>query len=256
MSESTSRRLHRYEGRTTPVMLGLAVLFLAVYSFQVIWLDIPQPLGYILGYANWIIWFLFLVDLIIRLALTSRRWEFIRTHPVDVASVVLPVLRPLRALKVFTAGQSLLSSRSGIVQTGQAIVLTAALLVYVGALAMLDVEQGAPGAIVENFGDAIWWAMVTVTTVGYGDVYPVTTEGRVIAGALMVVGISVLGAVTATAASWFVRTSEMAEDEIEGRDQKILAANQKRLEAKVDVLESKIDQLLAQRDADQPRSPE
>ncbi|PKQ26501.1 MAG: hypothetical protein CVT64_05370 [Actinobacteria bacterium HGW-Actinobacteria-4] len=250
MDKPKAARLVRYEERTSSIMLALAVLFLAVYSLQVIWQSIPQTLSDWLGYANYAIWFLFLADLIARLVLAKHRVRFLRKNPVDVISVLLPALRPLRALRVFTAGQNLLSSKSGLVQTGQAIVFAAALLVYIGALAMLDVEQGAPGAIVEDFGDAIWWALVTVTTVGYGDLYPVTTEGRVIAGALMVVGISVLGAVTATAASWFIKTSEAQEDEIQGRDQKLLAANQERLAAKIDALDAKLDLLLAQRDAD------
>lgn len=259
MDKPRSQRLIDYEARTAVAMMVLATIFLVVYSLQVIWLDIPQTFSDWLGYANWSIWFLFLVDLVFRLWLADYRWRFIKEHPVDVASVLLPVLRPLRALKVFAAGQNLLSSRSGIVQTGQAIVYTAALLVYIGALAMLDVEHGQPGALVENFGDAIWWALVTVTTVGYGDLYPVTTEGRIIAGGLMVVGISVLGAVTATAASWFIRTSEFEEDEIEGRDQRILAANQERLATKIDSLETKLDKLIAQREAEtsrEGRSPE
>ena len=69
---------------------------------------------------------------------------------------------------------------------------------------MLDNERGKPGANIETFGDAVWWAMTTVTTVGYGDRYPVTGMGRVIAGAVMVAGIALLGTVTATLASWLI----------------------------------------------------
>lgn len=185
-----------------------------------------------------------------RLAIANNRWQFVRKNPVDVASVVLPALRPLRALRVFTAGQSLLTNKSGLVQTGQAIIFTAGLLVYIGALALLDVEGNADGALVTTFGDAIWWALVTVTTVGYGDLYPVTTEGRLVAGALMVVGISVLGAVTATAATWLIQSSNRREDEIEGRDQKILAANQAKLMDRIDSLEGKLDRVLSRVDAD------
>ncbi len=245
MDKPKAQKLVRYEARTSSVMLALALLFLVVYSFQVIWRTIPETLSEWLGYANYTIWLLFLIDLVIRLWLADHRWQLIRKNPIDVISVVLPALRPLRALRVFTAGQSLLSSKSGLVQAGQAIVFTAALLVYIGALALLDVEGSHPEAVVQNFGDAIWWAMVTVTTVGYGDLYPVTPEGRFVAGALMVVGISVLGAVTATAASWFIRTGDEAAGEIEGHDQKILAANQQMLADKIDALETKVDMLLA-----------
>jgi voltage-gated potassium channel len=76
--------------------------------------------------------------------------------------------------------------------------------VGLGAVAVLDAERSAPGANITSFGDALWWASTTVTTVGYGDRYPVTTEGRLIAVALMVVGIGLVGAVTASVATWMV----------------------------------------------------
>jgi voltage-gated potassium channel len=78
------------------------------------------------------------------------------------------------------------------------------LLVLVGALAVTDAERGAPGANIAGFGDGLWWAVTTMTTVGYGDRFPVTTTGRFVAVALMVGGIALLGVVTATLASWLV----------------------------------------------------
>ena len=77
---------------------------------------------------------------------------------------------------------------------------------------MLDAERGHGGPI-ESFGDALWWAMATVMTVGYGDMYPVTAAGRLIATALMIAGIAVLGVVTASLASWLIeRVTDAGED--------------------------------------------
>lgn len=89
----------------------------------------------------------------------------------------------------------------------------AILLAFCGALAVLDAERGAPGANISTFGDAFWWAIATMTTVGYGDRYPVTDEGRVAAVALMIGGVAVLGLVTATLASWLVERVSDAEQE-------------------------------------------
>ena len=87
------------------------------------------------------------------------------------------------------------------------------LLAVVGALAVVDVERGADGANITTIGDAVWWAATTMTTVGYGDRYPVTALGRCVAVGLMVCGIAVLGTVTATLASWIVeRVSEAREE--------------------------------------------
>ena len=86
---------------------------------------------------------------------------------------------------------------------------TAILLTYVASLAVLNAERSHPDATITTFGRAIWWAITTVTTVGYGDQFPVTTTGRVIAALLMIGGISLLGTITATIASWIVqRVSE------------------------------------------------
>ncbi len=76
--------------------------------------------------------------------------------------------------------------------------------VGLGAIAILDAERDVPGANITTSGDALWWAATTVTTVGYGDVYPVSTSGRLVAVALMLVGIAVVGAVTASVATWMV----------------------------------------------------
>jgi voltage-gated potassium channel len=80
---------------------------------------------------------------------------------------------------------------------------------YVGSLAILDAERDQPGASINTFGQAVWWSITTVTTVGYGNLYPVTVTGRVVAVLLMIGGISLVGVVTASLASWVVqRVSE------------------------------------------------
>jgi voltage-gated potassium channel len=90
------------------------------------------------------------------------------------------------------------------------VVGAVATVAMVASLAILDAERGQPQANIKGIGDALWWAMATVTTVGYGDRYPVTTQGRFIAAALMMTGIALLGVITAAIASWFVqRMSEV-----------------------------------------------
>ncbi|WP_205865715.1 potassium channel family protein, partial [Mycolicibacterium porcinum] len=84
-------------------------------------------------------------------------------------------------------------------------------MVYVASLAVLQAERGQPDAHITDFGQAVWWAITTITTVGYGDMYPVTTTGRVIAALLMIGGISLVGSITATIASWIVQS--VADDD-------------------------------------------
>ena len=83
---------------------------------------------------------------------------------------------------------------------------------YVGALAVYSVERGASGSTITDFGTALWWAFVTVTTVGYGDFSPVTFQGKIIAVMLMFTGIALIGIVTATLASWIVDQVNLETD--------------------------------------------
>lgn len=86
------------------------------------------------------------------------------------------------------------------------------LIVLVAAVAELEAERGAPRANITSFGDALWWAVATVTTVGYGDLYPVTLAGRVVATALMFVGIALVSIMTAAVVARFVTQSHDADD--------------------------------------------
>jgi voltage-gated potassium channel len=92
----------------------------------------------------------------------------------------------------------------------------AAGLLVLAAAAMYDVERRAPSGNIKTFPDELWWAITTVTTVGYGDRYPTTGTGRLVGGALMLVGIALLGVITASIAAWFVdrlRDVQVAEDD-------------------------------------------
>jgi len=86
-------------------------------------------------------------------------------------------------------------------------------VMFVASLAILQAERGRDGANIETFGDALWWSITTVTTVGYGDQYPVTVQGRLIAVALMLSGIALIGVITATFASWLIERVEQVEEE-------------------------------------------
>ena len=81
----------------------------------------------------------------------------------------------------------------------------AVLLIYVASLAVLQSERPHPDAHIKTFGQAVWWSITTITTVGYGDLTPLTPTGRVIAALLMIGEISLVGSITATLASWIVQ---------------------------------------------------
>ncbi|SMX71229.1 MULTISPECIES: potassium channel family protein [Brevibacterium] len=190
-----------------------ALTFLGAYSWQVI--GAPTGIYAQLAMALVIItWLVFVIDYVVNLWLAEDRWAWFRHHLFDLAVIALPLLRPLRVLRAITV-LHILNRTVGTAVRGKILIYTAsasALLVYAAALAVLDAERGTESAI-NSFPDAIWWAFVTVTTVGYGDMAPMSGLGRMLAVCLMLGGIALLGVVTGTLASWIVeKVSTDAEE--------------------------------------------
>lgn len=230
-----SSRYDQWARRTDQPLLVLALLFLVVLAAPILDPSLPRPVTAALAIANVAIWAAFACDYVVRLVLADDRWRYVRTHLLDLAAVALPALRPLRLLRLLSVGH-MLARRGQANLAGEAARLVAgaaALLTTVGAVAVLDVERNADGANITTPGDAFWWACTTITTVGYGDRYPVTTAGRVIAVALMIVGIALLGVITASIAAWFVRAVRKADE----ADAVPINQQLARLEAKVDELQ-------------------
>ncbi len=225
-------------------MLVLAFVFLVVWSTRIIFHEqLPGSVSAILLTVQFWIWLAFLADLVIRTVLSEKSWKFLWTHPLDVVAVLLPAARPLKILTVFTQG-TMLASASGRFKTMQAVVGSTVLLLWLGAVWVLSAERGAPGANITNFGDALWWSIVTVTTVGYGDLTPVTLTGRIVATVMMLVGIALIGVVTASVAAWFVSmTSSQDDSDNDERDEE-RDTRDDAMATRVVELESKIDRLL------------
>jgi voltage-gated potassium channel len=199
-------RLEAYSRRSRKPLLVLAFGFLVVFAIPILWPRASGGLVLICEMVSYVIWLIFVADLVYRIYLAEHRWSYIGRHPIDVLVVALPALRPLRILRVFTAGQVILTrgKEFAIGRTLAAAAGAGALIMFIAALAELDAERGHTGANIHTFGQAIWWAGVTITTVGYGDYFPVTPVGQAVAFGLMIVGISLLGLVTATVAAWFL----------------------------------------------------
>ncbi|MBZ5737286.1 potassium channel family protein [Nocardioides mangrovi] len=201
-------RVERWERTSEVPLLLLAVAFLVAYAWPILDPGLDHDLGDVLGVASWTIWVAFAFDFLIRLWLAEDTAHYAVRHWYDVVLIAAPVFRPLRLLRLLAFARILnrsavgnLAGRVSVYVAGVAVAATG-----LGALAVLDAERDAPGATITTSGDALWWALTTVTTVGYGDFYPVTTTGRLVAAALMIVGIGVVGSVTAVVAAWLVES--------------------------------------------------
>jgi voltage-gated potassium channel len=154
------------------------------------------------------------LDLLIGLVTATNRKQFIIKHPLDIAAVLLPFLRPLRLLRVISFGGLALQK----VAIGRQFAITVKVFIasifiaYISAVQITISERAIEGSNIKNFGDGLWWAITTVTTVGYGDRYPTSAEGKFLAVGLMVVGISLMGVITASVAAWFVKMGDKNEN--------------------------------------------
>lgn len=219
--------------RTEWPLLVASLLYLVAYSWRVI-ADLAGA-GWTIATAVLLItWAMFIVDYIVRLALARNRGSWFRHHLGALTFALIPVLRLVMSLRELTRIPALRATEGAALRTKIMIygAGVSVILLYIASLAALDAERNAPGATIVTFGDALWWACVTVTTTGYGDLVPVTMGGRLVGAGLMFGGVAMAGVITATLASWIVERASRGDDSDEPATRGQLRA----LIAKVDEL--------------------
>ncbi|MFC4138008.1 MULTISPECIES: potassium channel family protein [unclassified Microbacterium] len=197
MDETTWRR------RTGPTLLVASIAFLLAYSWRVI-TEADGPWAMVADTVVVVTWAMFVIDYVVRLSLAPEKWRWFRTHLADLAITLVPVLRLVRVARVFTHLPGMRRTRAAALRTRILVygIASTAILIFIASLQVLDRERGAPGATIVSFGDALWWACVTATTTGFGDLTPVTVIGRLVGVILMFGGVALAGVITATLASW------------------------------------------------------
>jgi voltage-gated potassium channel len=225
MLQADERRLVAWEARAEWPLTGLAVVFLVAYAWQVLDDGATPGVRVVLEVALWIVWLVFAVDYVVRLTLAVNKPKFVIRHLFDLLAVLLPVVRQLRVLRLVTVLNVLNKRLAGKIRQRVGIYVAGVTLMVglCASLAVLDAERHHENATITTFGDALWWTLTTISTVGYGDRYPVTWEGRMVAGLLMVGGIALLGVITGTIASWLVEKLSGVEQQLERADEALLA---------------------------------
>ncbi|MGW0185240.1 potassium channel family protein [Streptomyces sp. NPDC003362] len=205
----------RWEQRTEIPLFLASLIFMAAYATRVLAVNLPSFWQNLCGFTLLAVWLLGFADYAVRWRLSGQGLRFVPTHVLHTVVVILPLLRPLRIVPLYDViqrrrGQPRLSLYARVIAYAG---LSTVLLGFSGALAVYQQERGAPGANMRTFGDAVWWAAETLSTVGYGDVTPVTFLGRVIAIGMMAGGLALLGAVTGSFSSWVMQTFTREGDE-------------------------------------------
>ncbi len=225
-------RVARWEGDTEWPLAAIAVLFLAAYAWPILDTHVSPAWRSLCRAVDYTTWVVFAVDYVVRVSLAVPRRRYWLRHLPDLLVVALPILRPLRLLRLLLLLRALNRRLADSLRGRVAVYVGGAtvLLVFCASLAILDAERNAPGSNIRDFPDAIWWATATVCTVGYGDRYPVTGEGRAVATGLMLGGIALLGVVTASFAAWLIETVRDIEEDAQAVTRRDLTAVLHRLD--------------------------
>jgi voltage-gated potassium channel len=166
---------------------------------------------------------IFFIDVLVRwrrMGWSAEFWrwgwvDLLAAIPFDAAFRTLQIIRVYRILRVLRILYKLQELTTGTTLNERLLALPGVALVMIvfSTALMVEAERHAPGATIKSGGDALWWALTTVTTVGYGDTYPVTTEGRIIAAGLMLVGIALFGSISAIVTSKLILPKETKDHE-------------------------------------------
>ncbi|WP_083889137.1 potassium channel family protein [Nocardia pneumoniae] len=212
-------RRQAWERATNAPMIMLAVCFVGVYAWYVLDTGASHELDAWLTRVDVAIWVVFAADFAIRLWLSTNRWRFVRTHPLELLIVLLPPFRPVRLVRAALLLIDTVNRRT-VTRARMAVFVatSSALVILLCSLAFFDAEYGVEDSKIDSFGDALWWAMVSVTTVGYGDIYPVTTEGRFASLILMTFGIGLISFAIGTTTSWVMDQLRSVEKSAERAD--------------------------------------
>ncbi len=196
-------------------LLGIAWLVIAIVILTT---DVNGSASTLLVGTLFVLWAVLLVEYLVRLVIAPDRRGYLKRRWVEPATVVVP---PLQGWHLVGMEKMSLLLHEGELRVEAIlkhhslfrVLIAAAVTLMLGAWLVLLLEENAKGSNIHSYPDALWWAIVTVTTVGYGDRYPVTEGGRAVAVILMLVGIGLIGVLTATVASVFIKEHTDANKE-------------------------------------------
>ncbi len=218
-----------YISKNRLMIYELVMAFLALVVVAILFVEFTRPLTEeqesIFFRIDMTILLIFAVDYFYRLRRAKNKWQFFKSNIFDLIAIMpfdkafriarlarlVRMARFTKLIRLFAFARRFGNTFFGVLKTNGLIymIIITFIIILVGAFGMLAIE---PGMV--TFGDALWWSLVTTTTVGYGDTSPETPGGRILAGILMIVGIGFLGMVTGSIATFFVDRLSSSKNEV------------------------------------------
>jgi voltage-gated potassium channel len=220
----SAEALERFERQTAWPMLALSLAIIPLLVIPLV-VDLSPSAETTFFALDWTIWAIFAAEYGIRLYLAPSKARFVKGNVIDLFVVIVPFLRPLRVARSARALRLLRASRLTVfllraLDAGRDVLthrklhytLLISLVVTIGAAVLvMELERGATDANITSLPDALWWAVTTITTVGYGDRFPTTAAGRGVAVVLMIFGIALFGLLAGSLASFFIERGSLDE---------------------------------------------
>ena len=207
-------KLEAWQKKSAWPLVILSLLYTFVYVYPIFAYPVSSATSNMFQIAEYTIWAIFIIDYAVQFKFATYKKKFIRDEWISLIFVVVPFLRPVRAIRgvVLLRQASTRPKDAGLLSLPWIIATLGALMMLIMAAAVLDVERLAPNSTIHTTGDALWWSLVTVTTIGYGDKFPVTTQGRLLAAFLIIFGIGLIASLTGYFASWIINQTHTIED--------------------------------------------
>jgi voltage-gated potassium channel len=234
-------------------LLSLILSFLALFVISgLLFAPIDNESKQVLIGLDFIICSVFLLQLTIDLFRSENKTSYLKVHWIDFLASI-PMVEPLRFARIFQILRVILVLRSSKrifrelfrnrkETTLASIILLLVLLLTIGAGTILLLEHKEPGANITTGHDALWWAFVTISTVGYGDHYPVTASGKLVASLVIVCGVGVFGMISGLITSLITEPTDSQNQRIESKDKKLdlILEQQQQILNRLDKLEQQI----------------
>ena len=231
-------------------LLSLILSFLALFVISgLLFAPIDSESKQVLIGLDFIICSVFLLQLTIDLFRAENKTSYLKVHWIDFLASI-PMIEPLRFARIFQILRVILVLRSSKrifrelfrnrkETTLASIILLLVLLLTIGAGTILLLEHKQPGANITTGHDALWWAFVTISTVGYGDHYPVTNSGKLVASLVIICGVGVFGMISGLVTSLITEPTDLQNQKLESKDKKLdlILEQQQQILERLDKLE-------------------